>query len=152
MSLKEILSPEEIIAEVRKFIPESVKKCQRTNIQRVTKGALTLLKNLPGARDAILEYAGKVFFFAVNRQIRHIEVRQIFVEIKFVITHNKNKNYFLQSYPGSLIPSEVTMDVTVPDIHKALTDIVAENPEAWAPLIASWSLDLMGNLKLTHST
>lgn len=123
MSREEILSPEEIIAEVRKFIPESVKKCQRTNIQRVTKGALILLKNLPGARDAILEYAGKVFFFAVNRQIRHIE-----------------------SYPGSLIPSEVTMDVTVPDIHKALMEIVTENPQAWASLIASWSLDLMGKI------
>lgn len=71
---EEMLSPEEILVEVRKFIPESVKKCQRTNTHEVTKGALTLLKNLPAAREAVLEYLRKVFFLAVNRQIRHIEV------------------------------------------------------------------------------
>lgn len=65
---------EEILLEVRKFIPESVKKCQRTNTQEITVVALNLIKNLPASREAVLEYLRKVFFLAVNRQIRHAEV------------------------------------------------------------------------------
>ena len=38
------------------------------------------------------------------------------------------------------------MDVTIPHVHTTLVKIVDDNPEAWAPLIASWSLDLLGNL------
>lgn len=88
-----VLSPEQILAEVRKFIPESVKKCQHTNTHRVTKGALTLLKNLPGARDAVLEYAGKVFFLAVNRQIRHMEVINLTPKKSLFSKDHTNKNY-----------------------------------------------------------
>ncbi|KAK0086015.1 hypothetical protein PV325_004038 [Microctonus aethiopoides] len=120
---EEMLSPEEILVEVRKFIPESVKKCQRTNTHEVTKGALTLLKNLPAAREAVLEYLRKVFFLAVNRQIRHIEVQ-----------------------PNTPIPDDHVMNMTLPGIHTALVDIVNGNTRVWAPLIASWSLDLLGKL------
>lgn len=37
------------------------------------------------------------------------------------------------------------MNVTIPEIHTVLIEIVNENPQAWAPLVASWSLDLLGN-------
>ncbi|XP_008547533.1 integrator complex subunit 5 [Microplitis demolitor] len=122
------LSPEEILAEVRKFIPESVKQCQRTNCHEVTVGALVLLRNLPAAREAVLEYLSKVFFVAVNRQIRHVEM-----------------------HPNSPLVDESIMNVTVPQIHKALIEIVSCNSQAWAPLVASWSLDLLGKLSWRYS-
>lgn len=143
------LSPEEILAEVRKFIPESVKQCQRTNCHEVTVGALVLLRNLPAAREAVLEYLSKVFFVAVNRQIRHVEVR-IYLQILNIDKHlniflNINKIiYFLQMHPNSPLVDESIMNVTVPQIHKALIEIVSCNSQAWAPLVASWSLDLLG--------
>uniref|UniRef100_A0A0C9QQX7 INTS5 protein n=2 Tax=Fopius arisanus TaxID=64838 RepID=A0A0C9QQX7_9HYME len=125
---EELLTPEQILVEVRKFIPESVKKCQHTNVYKVTKGALTLLRNLPGAREAVLEYLRKVFFFAVNRQNRHMEI-----------------------YPPQPLGDEPTMNVTVPEIHGVLSEIVEESPAAWAPLVATWSLDLLGKLSWTYS-
>lgn len=87
MQQSENLTPEQILAEVRIFIPESVKKCQHTNVHQVTKGALMLLRNLPGSREAVLEYLRKVFFLAVNRQIRHMEVISI-------IYYNLALNYY----------------------------------------------------------
>ncbi|XP_015116188.1 integrator complex subunit 5 [Diachasma alloeum] len=125
---EDFLTPEQILAEVRKFIPESVKKCQHTNVHKVTKGALNLLRNLPGAREAVLEYLRKVFFFAVNRQNRHMEL-----------------------YSPQTLGDEPTMNVTVPEIHGVLCEIVDENPQAWAPLVATWSLDLLGKLSWNYS-
>ena len=69
-----ILTPEEISQEVRKFIHESVRKPNRTDIAEVTRGALVLLKHLPGSRDAVLEYICKIFFYACSRQMRNMEV------------------------------------------------------------------------------
>ncbi|XP_063988292.1 integrator complex subunit 5 [Diachasmimorpha longicaudata] len=125
---EDLLTPEQILVEVRKFIPESVKKCQHTNVYKVTKGALTLLRTLPGAREAVLEYLRKVFFLAVNRQNRHMEM-----------------------YPPQTLGDEPTMNVTIPEIHGVLSEIVEENPQAWAPLVATWSLDLLGKLSWNYS-
>lgn len=58
--------------------------------------------------------------------------------------HFWNINFF-QVHPGAPILEEPIMDTTIPHVHATLVQIVDENPEAWAPFIASWSLDLLGN-------
>lgn len=68
------LTPEELTTEVRKFIHDSVRKPNRTDVAEVTRGALVLLRHLPGSREAVLEYMCKIFFFACNRQMRNMEV------------------------------------------------------------------------------
>lgn len=47
-------------------------------------------------------------------------------------------------YPATPLPDEPTMNLTVPEIHSVLSEIVEENSQAWAPLVATWSLDLLG--------
>lgn len=69
------LSPQDILAEVRKFISGAVSRSSHgANTQDVTRTALFLLKNVPAARDAVLEYFCSVFFAAVSKYVRQIEV------------------------------------------------------------------------------
>ncbi|XP_043288264.1 integrator complex subunit 5 [Venturia canescens] len=126
--IEQSLTPLEISTEVRKFIQESVKKPHRTDVAEVTKGALILLRHLPGSREAVLEYICKIFFYACSRQLRNMEV-----------------------HPGAPILEAPIMDTIIPDVHATLVQIVDENPEAWAPLIASWSLDLLGKLSCSFA-
>jgi len=37
---------------------------------------------------------------------------------------------------------------TVTEIHSVLCNFVTTNPEAWAPIISKWSLELLGKFSL----
>jgi len=36
-------------------------------------------------------------------------------------------------------------DATIVEIHVVLCNFVSSNPKAWAPIISTWSLELLGN-------
>ena len=69
-----VLSPQDILAEVRKFISGAARPSHSTNTLELTRTGLSLLKNVPAARDAVLEYLCNVFSVAVNKHVRQIEV------------------------------------------------------------------------------
>lgn len=71
------LSPQDILSEVRKFISGAVRPTHNTSTLDVTRTALFLLRNVPAARDAVLEYFCNVFFVAVTKHVRQIEVSPI---------------------------------------------------------------------------
>lgn len=71
------LSPQDILTEVRKFISGAVRPTHNTSTLDVTRTALYLLQNVPAARDAILEYFCNVFFIAVTKHFRQIEVNSV---------------------------------------------------------------------------
>lgn len=119
-----ILSPQDILNEVRKFISGAIRPSHSTNTQDVTRTALFLLKNVPAARDAVLEYFCNVFFVAVTKYVRQIETNQCIP-----------------------IPEESI----ITEIHAILSSFVNGNPEAWAPIISAWSLDLLGKLSSDYS-
>ncbi|CAL1679213.1 unnamed protein product [Lasius platythorax] len=119
------LSPQDILAEVRKFISGAVSRPSHSaNTQDVTRTALFLLKNVPAARDAVLEYFCSVFFAAVSKYVRQIETNQ--------------------NLP---IPEESI----IAEIHAVLSSFINGNPEAWAPIISAWSLDLLGKVSSDYS-
>lgn len=66
--------PQDILIEIRKFISGAVRASHGTNPLDVTRTALSLLKNVPATRDAVLEYLCNVFFVAVTKYVRQIEV------------------------------------------------------------------------------
>ncbi|XP_012524934.1 integrator complex subunit 5 isoform X2 [Monomorium pharaonis] len=119
-----ILSPQEVLAEIRKFISGASRPVHSANTQDVTRTALSLLRNVPAARDAVLEYFCNVFFVAVTKYVRQIETNQ--------------------NIP---IPEENI----ITEIHTILSSFVNGNPEAWAPIISVWSLDLLGKLSSDYS-
>ncbi|KAL0106307.1 hypothetical protein PUN28_016197 [Cardiocondyla obscurior] len=118
------LSPQDILNEVRKFICGALRSSHNTNMQDVTRTALFLLKNVPAAREAVLEYFCNIFFVAVTKYVRQIETKQ--------------------NIP---IPEEST----IAEIYIILSNFVNGNPEAWAPIISAWSLDLLGKLSSDYA-
>lgn len=73
-SSEELLSPQDILADVRRFISGAARPSHSTNTLELTRTGLSLLKNVPAARDAVLEYLCNVFSVAVNKHVRQIEV------------------------------------------------------------------------------
>ncbi|XP_035740370.1 integrator complex subunit 5-like [Vespa mandarinia] len=124
LHLTNTLSPQDILAEVRKFISSAVRPSHNTNTLDVTRTALFLLKNLPAARDAVLEYFCNVFCIAVTKYVRQIETNQ------------------------SVVISEEGIIV---EIYTVLSNFIHGNPEAWAPIISAWSLELLGKLSSEYS-
>lgn len=118
----ETLSPQEISIEVRKFISGAVRSSHSSNTQDVTRTALSLLKNLPAARDAVLEYFCNVFFIAVTKYVRQIEVftqenthiihsfffvtYDIFINYTFFTDESKCNNKRREHYNGDSYCSE----------------------------------------------
>ncbi|KAG9432056.1 integrator complex subunit 5 isoform X1 [Apis mellifera carnica] len=118
------LSPQDILAEVRKFISGAVRPTHSTSTLDVTRTALSLLRNVPAARDAVLEYFCNVFFVAVTKYVRQIETNQ------------------------NLAICEETI---IAEIHNVLSSFINGNPEAWAPIISAWSLELLGKLSSDYA-
>ncbi|OAD58560.1 Integrator complex subunit 5 [Eufriesea mexicana] len=118
------LSPQDILAEVRKFISGAVRPTHSTSTLDVTRTALSLLRNVPAARDAVLEYFCNVFFVAVTKYVRQIETNQ------------------------NLTICEETI---IAEIHVVLSNFINGNPEAWAPIISAWSLELLGKLSTDYA-
>jgi hypothetical protein len=73
--LTDSLPPQDIMVEVRKFICGTARPTQSSNTLELTRTALNLLKNVPATREAVLEYFCSVFFVAVTKYMRQIEVR-----------------------------------------------------------------------------
>ncbi|XP_008210247.1 integrator complex subunit 5 [Nasonia vitripennis] len=120
-----VLPPQDIMLEVRKFISiTTARNSQSSNTLEVTRTALGLLKNVPATREAVLEYFCSVFFAAVNKHMRQIEMRQN-------------------------VP--ISEENIISEIHLVLSSFINGNPEAWAPIISAWSLDLLGKLSTNHS-
>ncbi|XP_033223352.1 integrator complex subunit 5 isoform X2 [Belonocnema kinseyi] len=120
----EALSPQDILAEVRQFISGAARPSHSTNTVELTRTGLSLLKNVPAAREAVLEYLCNVFSVAVNKHVRQIE-------------NNQNLP----------IPEENT----IVEIQTVLSSFISSNAEAWAPIISAWSLDLLGKLSSDYA-
>ncbi|XP_076653027.1 integrator complex subunit 5 omd [Halictus rubicundus] len=118
------LSPQDILAEVRKFISGAVRPTHSTSTLDVTRTALSLLRNVPAARDAVLEYFCNVFFVAVTKHVRQIETNQNLA---------------------------ICEESIIAEIHTVLSGFINGNPEAWAPIISAWSLELLGKLSSDYA-
>lgn len=119
------LQSQDIMLEVKKFIVGTSRPSQTSNTLDLTQTALGLLKNVPATREAVLEYFCSVFYVAVTKDVRQLETRKI------KQTNEEN--------------------VPMTEIHTALSGFINSNPEAWAPIISAWSLDLLGKLSSDYS-
>ncbi|XP_058797109.1 integrator complex subunit 5 [Phymastichus coffea] len=122
--LMDSLPPQDIMIEVRKFISATARSSQSSNTLELTRTALSLLKNVSATREAVLEHFCTVFSVAVTKFVRQIETRQ--------------------NVP---IPEENI----IAEIHTVLSSFINNNPEAWAPIISAWSLELLGNISSDYS-
>lgn len=52
---------------------------------------------------------------------------------------------------GELPPASEFDETTVSEIHTVLCCFVSSNADAWAPIISTWSLELLGELSTKYS-
>ncbi|XP_014669565.1 PREDICTED: integrator complex subunit 5-like [Priapulus caudatus] len=112
---------QEILNEVHKFVT-GAQLADNLSRQELAQSAIFLLKSLPSSRAAVLEHLCSVFDEAVNV-------------------------YLLQLETGRTSPSpDTSLDEVIDDIYQVLTGFITSNPTAWAPIISSWSIELLGQL------
>lgn len=97
----------------------------------LVRTSLHLLEDLPAAREIVFDYFALVFDVCVGSYVTFA-------------TNNPK---------GGIRPESASQqeDDSFIEIQEALENIVNKGPVAWGPLIASWSLDLIGKLSDKYS-
>lgn len=122
-SIKNAPVSQDLLMAIRTFISGATGS-RKTNPLELTRIALDLLKRLPSARDAVLEYFCSVFDKSVS-------------------------DYLAQTESGVNTSAGTTAsheELAITEIHSVLCSFVSLNAEAWAPIISAWSLELLGSL------
>lgn len=122
-----------ILIELKNFINAVINhrgNPKNINATHLVRTSLHLLEDLPAAREIMFEYFSLVFDVAVAN---------------YVATAGSESKSQQQQLPQE--------DESFTDIQEALENLVNKGPPAWSPVIASWSLDLVGKLsdKYSHS-
>lgn len=107
------------LSDLRLFLAGTSSYDSKIRPSDVAKAAIRLLKTLPVAREAVLEYMHNLFDDAVSRHI----VR-------------------LDSEESGGVPEERDVE----DVQSVLSGFIESNLSAWAPIISGWSLELLGHL------
>ncbi|XP_060525914.1 integrator complex subunit 5 [Cylas formicarius] len=118
-----------LMNELKIFIKSATIKDKSTLLD-LTKTALTLLKNLPSCRSAVFDFFCTVFHTTSLNYIEGIET-----EIN----------------TGKLPSLPETDEIVISEIYVALTSLIAENSTAWAPIISTWSLELLGDISTKYA-
>lgn len=115
--------PEVVLQQLQVFLSGATRIAKVKNAE-VAQAAIILLKSTEAARDAALEHAYNLFDESVNTFLKlELEDRS----------------------------SEITNDTIVQEVHKVLSEYVEKEPETWAPVISTWSLDLLGYLSSKYA-
>ncbi|KAF5276285.1 hypothetical protein FQA39_LY06634 [Lamprigera yunnana] len=127
-SIRNIQGPD-VLVELKSFIGGATQTSKYNHFD-LTKAALSLLKTLPAARDAVLEYFCTVFNTATQNYINRIET---------------------EIATGQLPPVSEDDELIISEIHTVICSFVSLNAEAWAPIISTWSLELLGELSTRYA-
>lgn len=119
-----------LMEDFRLFITGTTVNAGRCNPLELTRAALTLLKALPATRDAVFQYFCGVFDNAAQNYILRLEAE---------IT------------TGNIPPPSEFDEIIISEIHGVLCGFVKSNAEAWAPIISTWSLELLGELSTRYA-
>ncbi|XP_064477037.1 integrator complex subunit 5-like [Ornithodoros turicata] len=109
------------LSDLRLFLAGTAGYDKKIKPADVTKAAIRLLKTLPAARDAVLEYMHNLFDDAVNKHIMKLDTEET------------------PSEPGE-------HEQAIEEVEAVLSGFIKSNLCAWAPIISTWSLDLLGYL------
>ncbi|XP_060557502.1 integrator complex subunit 5-like [Ruditapes philippinarum] len=122
-------SPQEILQEVRNFLHGANYKAQnQKQRESLAQSALILLRTLPTARHAVLEYMANMFDEAVNNYLLEMDIGH-----KVTDTGSQVIDSFLHDACG------------------VLHAFIQTNSVAWAPIISSWSLELLGHISSKYA-
>lgn len=123
------VGPTEICLQVNKFLKGTSSLGTSVNFESLSSSALFLLKTVPVARHAVLEHYSLLFDDAINSSLSFIDR----VPHADASGHQKQQLSALQDVTGVLL------------------SFIKSNPEAWAPVVSSWTLTLLGQLSSKYA-
>ncbi|XP_007442140.2 integrator complex subunit 5 [Python bivittatus] len=126
------LSSQELAQEIKAFLSGvDPVHGNKLTIKEHARCAILLLRNLPPARSAVLEHLRGVFDEYVCTYLLELESGD--------------------GGMGGLRSQGPNLDDVVSEIQAVLSEFVRMNPKAWAALVSSWSIDLMGQLSSKYA-
>ncbi|CAD6993473.1 integrator complex subunit 5 [Ceratitis capitata] len=134
-----------VLVELKQFV-QSVTN-HHGNPKKLTNSSLLrssfhLLEDLPAAREIIFEYFALIAEVAVQNYVANVNV-----DFSTGLPLRQGKQGAGPS-SSSNVPTQPTVieDSNWTAVQEALENLVVKGPSAWGPIIASWSLDLVGKL------
>lgn len=117
-------SAQKIYSEFFDFL-RGTKNVNSESLIETTKISLSLIKTLPTTRVADFFYFNEIFINSASIYIDGIE--------------NEAKTGKVS------IPSEIE-ETVISDIHSMLLSLISKHPTSWAPIVSTWSLEILGEI------
>ncbi|KAM8848671.1 integrator complex subunit 5 [Synchiropus splendidus] len=123
-----VLSGQELSHEIKSFISGvDTAQGRKLSVREHARCAVRLLRSVPCCRGAVLEHLRGVY--------------------------DEHVSAFLQSLEegdGSSGVSSNLEDI-IQEVHSVLSEFIHLNPRAWAPLVSTWAVDLLGQLSSKYA-
>ncbi|XP_019725501.1 integrator complex subunit 5 [Hippocampus comes] len=124
-----VLSGQELSLEIKSFISGvDTVQGRKLSVREHARCAVRLLRSVPACRGAVLEHLRGVYDEHVSVFLLHLETEG----------------------DGSSGISSNLEDI-IQEVHGVLSEFIRLNPRAWAPLVSSWAVDLLGQLSSKHA-
>lgn len=123
------LSAQELSHEIKSFISgvDSVQG-RKLSVREHARCAVRLLRSVPACRAAVLEH-----------------LRGVYDEHVSVFLHN------LETEGEAASGASTNLEDIIQEVHGVLSEFIRLNPRAWAPLVSTWAVDLLGQLSSKHA-
>lgn len=123
------LSTQELSQEIKSFISgvDSVQG-RKLSVREHARCAVRLLRSVPACRGAVLEH-----------------LRGVYDEHVSAFLHN------LETEGNASTGVSANLEDIIQEVHGVLSEFIRLNPRAWAPLVSTWAVDLLGQLSSKHA-
>ncbi|XP_051716960.1 integrator complex subunit 5 [Ctenopharyngodon idella] len=130
-------SPQELALEIKAFI-SGVDQTQgrKLSVRDHARCAVRLLRTVPACRGAVLEHLRGVYDEYVASFLQDLEA-----EVENGGT----------STSGGGSTSVSSLEDVIKEVHAVLSEFIKLSPKAWAPLVSTWAVDLLGQLSSKHA-
>uniref|UniRef100_A0A8D3E9S9 Integrator complex subunit 5 n=1 Tax=Scophthalmus maximus TaxID=52904 RepID=A0A8D3E9S9_SCOMX len=122
-------SAQELSQEIKSFISGvDTVQGRKLSVREHARCAVRLLRSVPACRGAVLEHLRGVYDEHVSAFLHNLET---------------------EGNGGSGVSSN--LEDIIQEVHGVLSEFIRLNPRAWAPLVSSWAVDLLGQLSSKHA-
>ncbi|XP_051505124.1 integrator complex subunit 5 [Myxocyprinus asiaticus] len=130
-------SPQELALEIKAFI-SGVDQTQgrKLSVRDHARCAVRLLRTVPACRGAVLEHLRGVYDEYVASFLQDLEAE------------GENGG---NSTSGGGNTSVSNLEDVIKEVHAVLLEFITLSPKAWAPLVSTWAVDLLGQLSSKHA-
>ncbi|XP_061581404.1 integrator complex subunit 5 [Cololabis saira] len=123
------LSAQELSQEIKSFISGiDVVQGRKLSIREHARCAVRVLRSVPACREAVLEH-----------------LRGVYDEHVSTFLHN------LETEGNATSGVSSNLEDIIQEVHGVLSEFIHLNPRAWAPLVSTWAVDLLGQLSSKHA-